>query len=186
MEFIAQPWPWYGAGPLIGLVVPLLLILGNKPFGISSTFKHICAMCTPVKVPFFDYDWKKEIWNLYFVGGILIGSFVAMFVIGHPDYLKLNPDTISQLTTEGLTDFKGLMPTEIFSWSSLITVKGFIFIVIGGFLVGFGTRYGNGCTSGHAITGIANLQWVSLLATICFMTGGFITTHLILPYLLAL
>jgi uncharacterized membrane protein YedE/YeeE len=78
------------------------------------------------------------------------------------------------------------LPTDIFSWTSLLTLRGFIFMVVGGFLVGFGTRYAGGCTSGHAIMGLSNLQLPSLIATCCFMAGGFIMTWLILPYLLNL
>jgi uncharacterized membrane protein YedE/YeeE len=59
-------------------------------------------------------------------------------------------------------------------------------IVVGGFLVGFGTRYAGGCTSGHAIMGLSNLQWPSLVATISFMVGGFIMANLILPFILKL
>ena len=80
----------------------------------------------------------------------------------------------------------GLAPNDIFNFSSLLTVKGFIMMVIGGFLVGFGTRYANGCTSGHSIMGISNLQLSSLIATCCFFAGGLIMTWLILPTLMKL
>jgi uncharacterized membrane protein YedE/YeeE len=56
-------------------------------------------------------------------------------------------------------------------------------MVIGGFLVGFGTRYAGGCTSGHAISGLSNLQFASLIATIGFFAGGLIATHLLYPLL---
>src|SRR5690606_31044476 len=72
MDLIRQPWPWYIAGPLIGLTVPLLLLIGNKSFGISSSLRHVCAACVPAKIPFFSYDWKKEVWNLFFAGGIIL------------------------------------------------------------------------------------------------------------------
>ena len=82
MEFIIKPWPWFIAGPLIGLTVPILLILGNKSFGISSSLRHFCAACIPSKLPFFDYEWKKEVWNLFFVTGIFIGGIIAANFLG--------------------------------------------------------------------------------------------------------
>ena len=185
LDFISQPWPWYVAGALIGLTVPTLLILGNKVFGISSSLRHICAACVPAKLPFFSYDWRKEAWNLWFVGGILIGGFVGGILLKNPDAMIIAPNTVQALQTLGVHDFtSGLMPVDIFNWSNLLTTKGLIFFVLGGFLVGFGTRYANGCTSGHAIMGIANLQWPSLVATVCFMAGGFAMTHLGLPLLM--
>ena len=56
-------------------------------------------------------------------------------------------------------------------------------LAVGGFLVGFGTRYAGGCTSGHAISGLSNLQLPSLVAVIGFFIGGLVMTHLIFPYL---
>ncbi|MBY0425176.1 MAG: YeeE/YedE family protein [Cytophagales bacterium] len=185
LEFIKQPWPWYVAGPLIGLIVPGLLLLGNKPFGISSTLKHICAACVPAKIPFFQYDWKKEAWNLYFVTGIFFGGIIASTILAGPE-ITIQPETIADLKNLGINTFEGFLPTEIFSLSTIFTPRGLLFIVIGGFLVGFGTRWGNGCTSGHAITGLSNLQWSSLVATISFMFGGWFTTNFLLPYFLQL
>ncbi|AMR30161.1 hypothetical protein A0256_01375 [Mucilaginibacter sp. PAMC 26640] len=186
MEFIKQPWPWYVSGPLIGLIVPTLLLLGNKAFGISSSLRHICAACMPADIPFFKYDWKKESWNLYFAMGIVAGGFIATYFLSNTASVNLNPDTVRLLKQEGVKDFSGLLPHDIFSFSQLFTLRGFVFIVVGGFLVGFGTRYAGGCTSGHSIMGISSLQWPSLVATCCFMAGGFIMTWLILPYLLQL
>ena len=186
LELIKQPWPWYVAGIIVGLIVPALLLLGNKPFGISSTLKHICAGCIPNKIPFFQYDWKKEIWNLYFVLGIAIGAFIGHTFLSNPDTIVIMPDTIEDLRAIGVTQFNDLMPSDIFNWGNLFSLRGFIFIVFGGFLVGFGTRYADGCTSGHAIMGLSNLQWPSLVATIFFMVGGIVMTHLILPLLLNL
>lgn len=186
LEFISQPWPWYVAGPIIGITVPLLLILGNKRFGISSSLRHICAACIPSDLPFFRYDWKNEIWNLFFVAGIVIGAFLAHTFLFNPEMIKIGPDTIRDLSALGITEYSDLMPSDIFSWESLLTVRGLIFIVFGGFLVGFGTRYAGGCTSGHAIMGLSSLQWPSLAATISFMAGGILMTHLLLPILLSL
>jgi uncharacterized membrane protein YedE/YeeE len=186
VDIIKQPWPWYIAGPLIGLIVPALLLLGSKSFGISSTLRQICAACIPANISFFQYDWKKESWNLFFVLGIIIGGFIATYLLSTPAPVEINPQTAALLQQQGVKDFSGLLPQDIFSFDQLFTIRGFIFIVIGGFLVGFGTRYAGGCTSGHAIMGISALQWPSLVATCCFMIGGFIMTWFILPYLIQL
>lgn len=186
IEFLKHPWPWYVAGPLIGLTVPALLILGNKSFGISSSLRHICAACIPANIPFFKYDWKKEIWNLFFVLGILLGGAIAIHLLANPDPVQVNPKLALELSRYGITNFENLVPQDVLSWPALFTARGFIMMVAGGFLVGFGTRYAGGCTSGHAIMGLSNLQWPSLVATVCFMAGGFIMANLILPSILSL
>lgn len=186
IEWIKQPWPWYVAGPLIGLTVPILLIIGNKSFGISSSLRHICAACLPTKIPFFSYDWKKELWNLFFVGGIFLGGVISMLLLADPNPVVVHPQLEADLATYGITNYKELVPADIFNWPALLTLRGFIMIVVGGFMVGFGTRYAGGCTSGHAIMGLSTLQWPSLVATISFMVGGFIMANLILPFVLAL
>lgn len=186
IDFIRQPWHWSVAGLLIGLTVPALLILGNKPFGISSNLRHICAMCVPANIPFFKYDWKKELWNLFFVGGILIGGFIAANLLTNPEPVKIAAATQAKLEAQGVHEFTGLMPNDVFNFQSVGTLRGFILIIIGGFLVGFGTRYADGCTSGHAITGLSHLSVTSLIATICFMIGGFLMTWLGLPFILGL
>ena len=186
LELIKEPWPWWVAGIIIGLTVPTLLIIGNKTFGISSSLRHLCAACLPTKLPFFNYDWKKEKWNLFFVFGVFLGGLIAAVFLKNDEPLKIADSTKTALIKQGVTDFGDFLPTDIFSWCSLLTLRGFVFIVFGGFLVGFGTRYAGGCTSGHAIMGLSNLQWPSLVATISFMVGGFIMTWLILPFLLNL
>lgn len=184
LEFIKEPWPWYVAGPLIGLFVPLLLVFGNKNFGISSSLRHICAMCVPMDIKYFKYDWKSEKWSLFYVFGITIGGFVASQFMMNGNKVDISAATVQDLTVLGVTDFSSFLPGDIFSWTELMTWKGFVFMVFGGFLVGFGTRYANGCTSGHSITGLSNLQFGSLLATISFFVGGLIMTHFVLPYIL--
>lgn len=184
IDVLRGPWPWYVAGPLIGLTVPALLLLGNKSFGISSALRHICAAVIPANISFFKYDWKKGIWNLFFVTGIMIGGFIASFYLANPNDIVIAEATQQTLSRLGLTSFSGLMPAEIFGTSNILSLKGLIFLVFGGFLVGFGTRYAGGCTSGHAITGLATLQWPSLVATVSFMIGGLVCTHWILPFLL--
>jgi len=54
-----------------------------------------------------------------------------------------------------------------------------VMLAIGGLLVGIGTRFGSGCTSGHGVCGIARLSPRSLLATACFMAAGFITVFVV-------
>lgn len=186
IDFIKQPWPWYIAGPLIGLTVPILLLIGNKAFGISSSLSHICAACFPANISFFKYDWKKEAWNLFFVGGILLGGFIAASLLQNPGPVEVNPRLAAELSGYGIYDFNNVIPAEVVSWQSLFTLKGFLMIVMGGFLVGFGTRYAGGCTSGHSITGLSMLQWPSFVATCCFMAGGFLMANLLLPLILNL
>jgi len=186
IELLRQPWPWYIAGPIIGLTVPALLLLGNKSFGISSSLRHICASCVPAQIPFFHYDWKKEAWNLFFVFGIFLGGILAVVFLANPNPIEINPTLAGELAGYGITNYNNLIPEDVMSWKALLTPRGFILIVVGGFLVGFGTRYAGGCTSGHSIMGLSNLQWPSLIATICFMVGGFVMANLILPYILSL
>ncbi|SOE23479.1 hypothetical protein SAMN06298216_3867 [Spirosomataceae bacterium TFI 002] len=181
IELIKSPWPWYVAGPIIGLMVPALLLIGNKSFGVSSSLRHICAACLPANISFFNYDWKKEAWNLFFVFGILIGGFIATTFISNPNEIVISANTIADLKELGITTFSGLMPSDLFATSNIMSLKGLIFFVLGGFMVGFGTRYAGGCTSGHAIMGLSNLQWPSLIATCCFMVGGFLMTNFGLP-----
>lgn len=187
VEFFKQPWHWSIAGVLIGLIVPTLLILGNKKFGISSSLRHVCAICLPADIPYFKYDWRKEIWNLFFVGGVVMGSFLAVYFLGNTQEVQVAEATKSILSKQyGITDYYSLMPTQIFNWENLFTLKGLVFFVLGGFFIGFGTRYAGGCTSGHSIMGLSNLQIPSLVATICFMLGGFISTNLLLPLIFKL
>ncbi len=186
LEFIRQPWPWYVAGALIGLTVPALLLLGNKHFGISSSLRHICAACLPANIPFFKYNWRREMWNLFFVAGVLLGGLVATQLLSNPDPIQVAPATIAALESQNIVVDSNLMPSSIFSFENLFSLKGLIFFVIGGFLVGFGTRYAGGCTSGHAIMGLSTLQWPSLVATCCFMAGGFAMVHLFFPFIMKL
>ena len=184
LEWLRAPWPWWVAGPMIGLMVPLLLILGNKPFGVSSNLKHICAACFPANISFFKYDWKKESWNLFLAAGIVIGAAIISLWFNNPHPSELHPGLVEDLRQKGISDFHGLLPVELFNWRNLFSFQGFAMIVGGGFLIGFGTRYANGCTSGHSIMGLSTLQWPSLVATVCFMIGGFISANLFIPTIL--
>lgn len=184
LEQLSHPWPWWAGGIIVGLTVPALLLLGNKHFGLSGNLRHICAACFPSNISFFKYDWRKESWNLFFAGGIMLGAAIASTLLADPEPVKVAPQLAAELSTYGLTDYSSQLPTEIFSREGLFTLRGLMMMVIGGFLVGFGTRYAGGCTSGHAIMGLSNLQWPSLVATISFMAGGFIMANLLLPYIM--
>jgi uncharacterized membrane protein YedE/YeeE len=184
MAFLSAPWPWYVAGPVIGLFVPALLIVDGKVFGVSSSLRHLCAAVLPGKLGYLRYDWKRTgLWNLLFVAGILVGGLIASHWGGGRDISIAEPTRLA-LTRLGIHDFSGLAPREVFSWSALLTPKGFISVVVGGFLVGFGTAFAGGCTSGHAISGLADLQAASLIAVVGFFAGGLIATHFLLPLFL--
>lgn len=184
MEFLLAPWPWFVAGPIIGLCVPALLLLGNRAFGVSSNLQHLCAALVPRRLSPFRYDWRAAGgWNLAFLAGAVAGGFVAARVLGVAD-VALSPETRAALASLGVHDFSGLAPDDLFSWPALATVKGASAVILGGFLVGFGTAYAGGCTSGHAITGLAALQAPSLVAVVGFFAGGLVATHWILPLLL--
>jgi hypothetical protein len=185
-DFLYEPWPWYIAGPLIGLTVPGLLIMGGKKFGLSSNFRHVCAACFPGDIDFFKYDWKTSgTWNLIFLVGIIIGGFLAGYVWENPNPVDISQETVADLQALGVTSFQGLVPADLFSWANLGSIEGLSVLAIGGFLVGFGTRYAGGCTSGHAITGISDLQVASVVATIAFFIGGLLMTHLLLPFIIS-
>lgn len=185
LDFLTQPWPWYIAGPIIGLTVPLLLIAGGKMFGISANLRHACAACNFGNVDFFNYDWKTAgAWNFTFLIGTVIGGLLGGYVFANPEPIQLAASTISDLQALGIQDFDGLVPDDLFTWSALGTTPGLIVLTIGGFLVGFGARYAGGCTSGHAISGLSDLQLASLIAVIGFFIGGLLMTYLILPIIL--
>ena len=181
VEFIKEPWHWAFSGVLIGLTVPMLYILGGKRFGISRNLKTACAIIYPKNIEYFKFDWREHKWNLVFAAGIVAGSFIAATWMSNGEPVQIAESTKQVLAGYGINDYTGMMPSELFSFSNLFSLRGLFFMVIGGFLVGFGTRYGEGCTSGHSITGLATLQWPSLVATISFMLGGILTANFILP-----
>ncbi len=187
LDLLSQPWPWYVAGPLIGLIVPMLLLLDGKCFGISENLRHFCAAILPARVELFRYDWRGEAWNLAVAAGILLGGFVAATWLADPNgTIVISAATRADLSALGIADFTGPAPREFFGWPSLTTPTGAILVLAGGFLVGFGSRYAGGCTSGHAISGLADLQRPSLIAVLGFFAGGLFVTHFILPIVFAL
>lgn len=184
MEYILQPWPWYVSGPLIAFVMFLLLYFG-RTFGMSSSLRTLCAIGGAGKiVEFFKFDWKSQRWNLMVLLGAILGGFIAHNYLSNPINIDLSEDTISDLKALGFNDIgQSLLPPELFSWDAAFSLKGLSILVIGGFLVGFGTRYAGGCTSGHAITGLSSLQLPSLIAVIGFFIGGLIMINFIYPIL---
>ncbi len=182
-NLIYDPWPWYVAGPLITLTM-LLIGYWGKSFGISSTMRTMCAAIGGGKFSdLFDFEWKRDIWNLVFILGAIVGGFLTSTFLANHDLIGLSQKTIHDLKLLNIEINPGLVPNNLFSWEGLFTLKGFFSMVIGGFLVGFGTRYAGGCTSGHAITGLSNFQLPSLYAVIGFFIGGLIMTHLLFPFI---
>ena len=184
-----DPWPWYVAGPLIGLLVPALLVFGGKAFGLSANLRHTCAaLPVPerVKPGFLRYDWRSAgTWNLVFALGIAAGGFIGIRLLSDPAApLALSDSTVAALASLGITDLAGFVPEQLISWAMLSTPIGALMVLGGGFLVGFGARWAGGCTSGHAISGLADLQIPSLIAVFGFFVGGLLVTHVLLPLLL--
>lgn len=182
MEYILNPWPWYISGPLIAIVMALLLYFG-KTFGMSSNLRTMCTIVGAGKLAdFFNFNWKEQIWNLTVVAGAIIGGFIAIQFLSNENITDLNPKTVIELQAMGFENSGiTLVPNEMYSLEALTTPTGLLLLIVGGLLVGFGTRYAGGCTSGHAITGLSSLQKPSLIAVIGFFIGGLIMTNFILP-----
>jgi len=185
VDFISQPWPWYVAGPIIALTMFSLLFLGNN-FGISANLRTMCSiMGAGKKCEFFDFNWKTQRWNLLFAFGLIIGGFISHVYLSPVNEVQISEETINELASMGIENpGQSIVPLSLFSWQFLTTFKGIILLIGGGFLVGFGTRYAGGCTSGHAISGLSDLQLPSLIAVIGFFIGGLTVTYFVLPYLL--
>jgi uncharacterized membrane protein YedE/YeeE len=184
MEQLLQPWPWYISGPLIALVMVLLVSFG-KTFGMSSNLRTLCSIGGAGRYSdFFRFDWKSKRWNLTVVLGAVLGGFFAVTFLSDGSVIDLNQQTVSDLKALGFYNSgTQLLPPEIYSWENVFSAKGLAILIIAGFLVGFGTRYAGGCTSGHAITGLSNLQLPSLIAVVGFFIGGLIMTHLLFPWI---
>jgi hypothetical protein len=187
IEFLSQPWPWYISGPLIAMIMFLMIYFG-KTFGVSSTFRTACTIAGAGKyIPFFKMDWRNQIWNLVFIAGAVIGGLISQTLLSSQEPMALSKATVLNLDSLGIENpGREYLPVTLFSWESLITIKGWVFMILGGFLVGFGTRYAGGCTSGHGISGLSRMEPGSLVAVIGFFIGGLFMTYLILPWLLTL
>lgn len=182
IEFILNPWPWWFSGALIAGVMFTLNFFG-KAFGISSNLRTVCAAVLRPKAKFFDFEWRKELWNLVFLGGSVLGGFVAYNYMTAPgtDVVQVSQKTVTELQELGFTAPEGMQPNELFGPEGWSNPRSWALLVVGGFLVGFGTRYAGGCTSGHAISGLSNLQLPSLIAVIGFFIGGLLVTHFVFP-----
>ncbi|TYQ00038.1 hypothetical protein C7447_101646 [Tenacibaculum adriaticum] len=182
MDFILQPWPWYAAGPLIALTLFLYFFFG-KNFGVSGNFETMCTIVGAGKFSdYFKKDWKERDYALTFVVGLVIGGLIAANFLIPDQTIDLNPKTVNDLADLGFTDAgKSYLPKELYGENVIFSLKGFLILIGSGFLIGFGTRYAGGCTSGHAITGLSSLQLPSLLATIGFFAGGLFMTWVLLP-----
>jgi len=181
MEMIMGPWPWYVGGTIVAFVMVALVFLG-KSFGFSSNFRNICSMIGAGKsCSFFDFNWKSQQWNLLFLVGAVLGGFISAHYLSTDQIPAISETTVSQLKGLGFESAgTAYAPTEIFGDLSL---KNIILLAIGGLLIGFGTRYAGGCTSGHAISGLSDLQWPSLVAVMGFFIGGLIMVHVLFPFI---
>jgi uncharacterized protein len=182
MNWIFEPWPWYVAGPMIAFIMFLLLMVG-KSFGMSANLRTICAVCgAGNKANFFKFDWKSQKWNLVVVIGAVIGGYIGSHYLTTDMAVAINPATIADLNVLGFESAgKSYLPDELFDTSSLFNVKSILILSIGGLLVGFGARYAGGCTSGHAISGLSDLQLPSFIAVIGFFIGGLTMIHFLFP-----
>jgi len=187
VDFIAQPWPWYVAGPLLALVMFVLLYFGHE-FGISENFRLMCAADGADNMnEFFKIDWRSGEWNLLVALGAVFGGYMAShyFLGPNGDIAHISDTTVASLNAIGIPVTAGAVPIvpDFIGWKALLTWQGILMIIGGGFLVGFGARYAGGCTSGHAISGLSALQLPSLYAVIGFFMGGLLVTYFIIPYL---
>ena len=183
MNWIYEPWPWYVSGPIIGVVM-LLLIFGGKNFGMSANLRTMCSIGGGGKVAdFFQFDWKKQTWNLMVVIGAIIGGYIASQYLSNGTEIDLNPTTVEALQNMGFSAPTQYVPDELFGIESILSIKGILILIVAGLFIGFGSRYAGGCTSGHAISGLSDLQIPSLIAVVGFFIGGIIMTFLIFPIL---
>ncbi len=181
IDIITQTWSWWFSGALIAGIMFFLLYFGQS-FGFSSNLRTICsASGLGKKVKFFDFNWKTQIWNLVFLVGAIIGGFLAKHYLSTDAPVQISQATITDLSQLGFAAPNSLQPEELFSLESAFSLKGFLVLAFGGLMVGFGSRYAGGCTSGHAISGLSDLQVPSLIAVIGFFAGGLIMTFLIFP-----
>jgi len=184
LEFIQQPWPWYVSGTIIAAIMFLLIFFGQS-FGFSSNLRTICAAAGGgKKVKFFDFNWKSQLWNLVFLIGAIIGGFIAAQFLSNGEPVKISESTINDLSKLGISAPTSVQPNELFSLDAVFSLKGFLILALGGMMVGFGSRYAGGCTSGHAISGLSDLQVPSLIAVIGFFAGGLLMTFVLLPLIL--
>ena len=183
MDVIFEPWPWYVAGPLIGLMVPLLLLLGNRQFGMSAAVQDFCAWCLKSPKGYFHFDAQKSAWRLWFSLGVAFAGF-TIYLLDKGHTIALSDAAMQSNSALGLSPTEGYYPKELLGSYQDFGVWQAIYLLIAGILVGFGTRMAGGCTSGHSIMGLAQFNPASLVATIGFFAGGLAMTHLAFPHFL--
>lgn len=192
LEILSQPWHWSVSG--LGICIAgLLMVWAGGRFGMSTSFDTLCSIGgAGKKFSYFRTDWREHAWLLWTIGGMMIGGWIASTVLGSPEPVRVSSQTVSDLAALGVkvpavkTEGMGFIPEDLFTWANLGTLKGLLLMVVGGFCIGFGTRYAGGCTSGHAISGLGNLQLGSLIAVMGFFAGGLLMTHILLPIILTL
>jgi uncharacterized membrane protein YedE/YeeE len=181
IEFLTQPWSWWFSGLLIAGIMFFLLFFGQC-FGFSSNLRTICAAAGLGKTnKFFDFNWRGQMWNIVFLIGAVLGGFLTKQFLDTGAPVQISQETIQDLSKLGISAPESLQPDEIFGLDAMFSLKGFLILALGGLMVGFGSRYAGGCTSGHAISGLSDLQLPSLIAVIGFFAGGLIMTFLIMP-----
>jgi uncharacterized membrane protein YedE/YeeE len=154
--FVA-PWPWWAAGPAIGLVVVLLAWIAGKALGVSTAYGSVCAITS--RLPFFSAREYRETWRVWFIVGLPIGGVLAAWLAG-----TFMP-TVAYGRMDALTH------------GSLAAKAGLL--LAGGLLIGAGARWAGGCPSGHSIVGIAQGALSSVVATLGFMVGGVVVFNLL-------
>lgn len=180
-NFLTQPWSWWFSGIMIAAIMFFLIYFG-KSFGFSANLRTICAAAgLGKKTKFFDFNWKSQVWNLVFLVGAIAGGMIAKQFLSTDAPVAISQATITDLGKLGIAAPVSLQPEELFGLDAILSLKGFLILAAGGLLVGFGSRYAGGCTSGHAISGLSDLQVPSLIAVVGFFAGGLIMTFLILP-----
>ena len=191
LQLISEPWHWSVSGAMLAFIMLLLLWFGGE-FGVSSNLRTVCAIGGAGKnYDFFNFDWRKQVWNLVFIFGAVIGGYIAISLFASPEPVKIAESTQVHLATLGIhtpiniAEGSGYVPQEIFGAENAFSILNLSVLIVGGFLVGFGARWAGGCTSGHAISGLSNLQIPSLIAVIGFFIGGLLMAWVILPQLLS-
>jgi len=178
---LTHAWSWWFSGIVIGFIMLYLLYFGGS-FGFSANLRTICSMSGAGKnVKFFDFNWKSQIWNLIFLIGGLTGGFISSHYMYDGKTANISQNTIHDLQKLGFSAPDEIQPKELFSREAVFSLKGFFLLAVGGLMVGFGARYAGGCTSGHAISGISDLQIPSIIAVVGFFIGGLIMTHILFP-----
>jgi uncharacterized membrane protein YedE/YeeE len=183
--YLSGPWPWYVTGPVMGLIALALLLYDGRMLGVAASYRTVCAAALPGRVEFFHFDWwNAGGWNLAFVAGLALGGFVSVHLLGSGGHVAITTAAHREIAALGIRDFGGLVPHELFSWQAALSLRGVLTLGVGGLLVGFGSSYAGGCTSGHGILGLADLQLSSFVAVIGFSVGGIFAAHVLLPLIL--